>query len=135
MRATWRDKSRHDLTTQRLDKNLNLLKIEKLLALYQICSILFKNQMKWIELIITLKFAFLSATKFSLYGAVDTKLVKIGLKRCKLFRVDLLSLFHAKLLSGTNYDTSDRVRKTTGLSLCIKLILLRELTPVKYRCT
>ena len=33
MRATWRDKSRHDLTTQRLDKNLNLLKIEKLLAI------------------------------------------------------------------------------------------------------
>ena len=39
---TWRDKSRHDLTTQRLDKNLNLLKIEKSLTRYQIGSILFK---------------------------------------------------------------------------------------------
>ena len=55
-----RDKSQHDLTTQRLDKNLNPLKIEKLLAGYQIYSILFISIL-WYKLIfyniLTLRFA------------------------------------------------------------------------------
>ena len=56
MRSTWRDKSRHDLTTQRLDKNLNLLKIEKLLAFFiKFVQFYSKNSIKWIELIIILK--------------------------------------------------------------------------------